>query len=232
MRGRQFLQLLDDLRDELDINSDPAVGSSATPGLKRALKRNYQTLYDSYDWPHLRQVFERITLNAGQRYYDFPEEMDYDKLEVAANWWGGMPHPMTRGIGFDEYSVTDSDNDERSDPVTHWDVRRVDGKEMMEVWPIPSGTGQAIQFIGKTKFKPLVDDNDICLLDDELVLLYAAADRLPAKKRGDFNMKIAAAQARLGIVKARAMADSPSVRMGLSTRKTSLSRGVTLRVGR
>jgi hypothetical protein len=232
MRGRQFIQLLDDLRDELDISSDPAVGSAATPGLKRIIKRQYQTLYDVYDWPHLRQVFERITLNAGQRYYDFPEDMDYDKLEVTKVWWGGLPHDVTRGIGFDQYAVRDSENDERSDPVTHWDVRKVGNKEMLEVWPMPSGTGQAIQFIGKTKFRQLVDDADLCLIDDELVLLYAAAEKLPAKKRGDVNLRIAAAQARLGILKANSKADSPSIRMGLSGARTSLSRGVTIRVGR
>lgn len=231
MRGRQFIQLLDDLRDELDINSDPAVGSSATPGLKRVLKRTYESLYDSYDWPHLRQVFDRITLNAGQRYYDFPDDMDYDKLEVTKVWWGGQPHDLNRGISFAQYAVYDSESDERSDPVTHWDVRKVGNKEMLEVWPIPSGTGQAIQFIGKTKFRPLVDESDLCLLDSEIVILFAAAEKLPAKKRGDIQLKIAAAQARLGIVKARSKAASTSFRMGLSGQSRPHP-GVTIRVGR
>jgi len=232
MRGRQFTQLLDDLRDELDINSDPAVGSAATPGLKRVLKRTYESLYDGYDWPHLNQIFDRITLNAGQRYYDFPEDMDYDNLEEAKVWWGGQPHDLFRGIGFEQYAVYDSENGGRSDPVTHWDVRKVGDKEMIEVWPVPSGTGQALQFKGKTKFKPLVDEADLCLIDSEIVVLYAAAEKLPAKKRGDINAKILAAQTRLGIVKARSKAGSSSFRMGLSGVKTSLSRGVTIRVGR
>lgn len=231
MRRRQFIQLLDDLRDELDISSDPAVGSSATPGLKRIIKRVYQSLYDAYDWPHLRQIFDRITLNAGQRYYDFPDDMDYDNLEESMVWWGGQPHPLTRGVGFQQYAVCDSENDIRSDPVTHWDVRKVGNKEMIEVWPIPSGTGQALQFKGKTKFEPLVDDDDLCLIDDELVLLFAAAEKLPAKKRGDINIKIAAAQARLGVVKARSQGGSSSFRMGLEG-KSRPYKGVTLRVGR
>jgi hypothetical protein len=231
MRRRQFIQLLDDLRDELDINSDPAVGSSATPSLKRIIKRVYQTLYDAYDWPHLRQIFDRITLNIGQRYYDFPDDMDYDNLEESKVWWGGQPHDLSRGIGFAQYAVCDSESDIRSDPVTHWDVRKVGNKEMIEVWPIPSGTGQALQFKGKTKFRPLVDEADLCLIDDELVLLFAAAEKLPAKKRGDINLKIAAAQARLGVVKARSQGGSSSFRMGLSGAPRPY-KGVTLRVGR
>lgn len=230
MRGRQFIQLLDDLRDELDINSDPAVGSSATPGLKRVIKRTYESLYDSYDWPHLTEVFDRITLNAGQRYYDFPEDMDYDKLVETKVWWGGLPHQLTRGISFEQYAVYDSESDVRADPVTHWDVRNVDGKEMLEVWPMPSGTGQAIQFKGKLKFRPLVDEADICRIDSEIVVLFAAAEKLPVKKRGDIQVKIAAAQSRLGIVKARAKAGSPSFRMGLEG--TQKFKGVSIRVGR
>lgn len=232
MRRKQFIQLIAKLRDELSINSDPAVGSAATPNLKQVLSRTYETLYEAHDWTHLRQMFDRITLLAGERYYDFPEDMDFDNLEEINVWWGGQPHRIVRGIGFPEYAAVSSDDGARSDPVERWDVRLRGNKEMLEVWPVPSGTGQAIQFKGMTKFRPLVDDDDLCLLDDQLVVLYAASELAPPKKRSEVNAKLNAAQARLGIVKMRGKAASPSFRMGLSQDRARLTSGVTIRVGR
>lgn len=230
MRRKQFTQLLTKLRDELGISSDPAVGSSATPQLKQIISRVYETLYDAHDWTHLRQMFDRITLNAGQRYYDFPDDMDFDNLEDVKVWISAQPYNVTRGIDFEHYAVYSSDDDARSDPVQRWDVRLVGAKEMLEVWPIPSGAGQSIQFKGKTKFTPLVDEADLCLLDDHLVVLYAAAELAPPKKRTEINAKLGAAQARLGIVKMRGQAASSSFRMGGGSARTP--RGVSLRVGR
>ncbi|MBO4228014.1 hypothetical protein [Bradyrhizobium neotropicale] len=229
MRRRQFIQLLDMLRDELSISSDPAVGVSATPNLKQVLSRHYETLYDAHDWPFLRQMFPRITLNTGQRYYDFPEDMDFDNLEEVNNWWGGQPHPICRGIDFGQYAMYDSDSGVKADPVENWDVRLVGNKEMLEVWPVPAGSGQALQFKGKTKFKRLVDDADLCLLDDQLVVLYAAAELAPPKKRTDINAKLTAALARLGMVKARGQGGSESFRLGLGSTRPRF-RGVTVRV--
>lgn len=232
-RRRQFIQLLTMLRDELSISSDPAVGVAATPNLKQVLTRHYETLY-ALEWPHLRQMFDRITLNVGERYYDFPETMDFDDLEEVNVWWGGQPHQVTRGIGFEHYAAVSSDDGARSDPVERWDVRLVenDTKEMIEVWPVPSGTGQALQFKGRRKFKQLVDDADLCLLDDQLVVLYAAAELAPPKKRTDISAKLQAAQQRLGILKANSAAGASTFRMGLGRPRAGLPGGVTIRVGR
>jgi hypothetical protein len=232
MRRKQFMQLLDALRAELSISSDPAVGSAATPNLKQVLSRTYETLYDAHDWPHLRQLFPRKTLNAGQRYYDFPDDMDFDNLEEVNVWWGGQPHPITRGIDFSQYAEVSSDDGARSDPVRRWDVRLIGTKEMIEVWPVPSGAGQALQFQGKTKFKPLIDDADLCLIDDQLVVLYAAAELSPPKKRTDINAKLSAAQARLGVVKMRGEGGSSSFRLGSNSERPRTYPGLTVSVRR
>lgn len=173
-RGKQFTQLLSDLRAELGRNNDPGVRASDLAQLQQVLSQTYEQLYAGYDWPHLRQTFPRINLAAGQRYYDFPDDMDFDRMEYVALWRDGDPIEIDRGIGFEQYATYDSENDDRSDPVVRWDVRWVSTKEQLEVWPIPASNHQQIQFIGIKKFVDLVNDADKCLLDDNLVVLTAA----------------------------------------------------------
>jgi hypothetical protein len=229
MRRRQLGQLLTMLRDELSISSEPAVGVSATPNLKQVLTRHYETLYGEYDWPFLRRMFDRITLNAGQRYYDLPEDLDLEDLEEVKCWWSNLPHTITRGIGFNEYAVYSSDDDIRADPVQRWDVRDINGNEMIEVWPMPAGAGQSLQFKGRIKFRRLVDEADLCLLDDQLVVLHAAAELSPPKKRTDINAKLVAAQRRLGVLKARGQGGAATFRVGLGGEPKS-HHGLTIRV--
>ena len=231
MRRKQFVQLISDLRAELSKSTDPAVGVSDLPQLKQTLNRVYQSLYDLYPWPFLKRVFDRIPLQAGQRYYDFPEEMDFDNMESVAVWFSGQPLHIERGIGFEEYATYDSESDVRVDPVVKWDVRSVDDtREMLEVWPVPASNSYSIQFIGKRKFEPLVDDSDLCLLDDDLVVIHAAAELLPTKGT-NIQAKLAAAQARLGMLKGRSAAGSGSVRLGLGRSNRPIMGKAVVRIG-
>lgn len=214
-RRRQFMQLVTDLRAELSQSTDPAVSVSNTPTLKRILARHYEAAYEEYDWPHLNQIFDRISLSAGERFYDFPEDCDYDDIQEIVVWWNSQPVPIHRGIGFEEYATLDSENDARSDPVERWDVRFTSTREQMEVWPIPASSNQALQIRGKTKLVPLVNDSDLCRIDDHIVILRAAVELVPEKERSAAQAKLAHAVARLGQIKARSRAASGSVRMGL-----------------
>lgn len=212
-RGKQFTQLVSSLRAELERSTEIAVGVSDLPVLKAVLQRHYETLVREYDWPHLRRVFPRIELNAGQRYYDFPEELDFDRIEDAAVWWNSDPSPVTRGIGFSEYAAFDSESDERGDPVLRWDVRDDDGTPQIEVWPIPAST-HYLQFIGIRQVPALVADSDICLLDDQLVILYAKSDLLP-EKSPIRTQTLAAAQQMFQRLKGRGKAGDRTYRIGL-----------------
>jgi hypothetical protein len=195
MRGSQFLTMLNMLRDELRRSTDPAVSSSDADGLKRVLNRNYEFLYTDYDWPILRRVCPSQLMAAGQFLYDVPDDLDAERIESVSCWFGGSPRPLERGIGFDQYSVHDTEDDERSSPVTHWDMRSVDNAVMYEVWPCPNDDSQWVQFIGWRKFTRLVDDIDQCLLDDNLVVTFAAAEMLAAQGSADAENKLRAAQA-------------------------------------
>lgn len=214
-RGTQFLQLVTMLRDELGRSNSVAVGVDDLPSLKQTINRVYESLYDEYDWPHLRQVFPKITLGAGQRYYNLPAQLDYDRIEQAVVWYSGEPHQIIRGIGFEEYEGYDSEKGERSEPALRWDIRWTGAAEQLEIWPVPSSNDQKLQFTGITKFDRLVNDNDLCLLDDNLVVLFCAAELLARQKSQDARGKLEQAQQRLYRLKGRSQAGGRMIRMGL-----------------
>lgn len=213
-RGKQFSQLVSALRAELGRNNDPGVRASDLAQLQQAVKQVYEQEYAAYDWPHLRTVFDAISLAAGQRYYDFPDELDFDRLESVAVWHNNLPLEPDRGIGFEQYATYNSENDDRSDPVCRWDVRYSDeNTAQIEVWPIPASNAQTLQFIGIRAYAELVDDDDVCRIDDQLVILKAA-QRLDdnADRKKDRALAILRLEATL---KGNAKAGGARVRIGL-----------------
>lgn len=180
-RGVSLLNLVTRLRAELGRSTSPALGSADVPTLHQAINRAYETLYKK-DWQHLRREFPKIDLAAGQRYYDLPDALDSDRVESVVVWWSGEPYPLKKGIGFEHYAAYDSTNDERNSPAARWDIRFTGTTDQIEIWPIPADNNQDLQIIGKTKFARLVNDTDTCRLDDNLVILHAAARIAVARK--------------------------------------------------
>lgn len=202
-RGATLLQLVSDLRDELRRANSPAAGPDDTGPLRRTINHVYETLYTSHNWPHLETFFPKLTMNAGQRYYDVPEGLDYERIIDVRVWWNGIPEPMERGIGFDDYQSYDSTAGVRSSPVLKWDVRFTGEREQIEFWPIPDSSIQSVQFVGLWAHQRLVNDTDICRLDSEVVVLYAAAELLP-NDSPDKQAKLQLGQELLRLKKVRA----------------------------
>lgn len=175
-RGQLLSSLVSDLRSELGRSASVAVGVDDVPTLQQKLRGVQEQLYDEYDWPFLRQVFPPIPLQSGQRFYDVPDEMNLERIEKVACWYSGVPHPMSRGIGFDEYAAFDSDSDIRADPTLKWDIRWTGTEPQIEVWPIPSSNDMTMQIVGLRKLRPLIANNQPCDLDGLMLVLYAAAD--------------------------------------------------------
>lgn len=202
MRNNSFLNMVIMLRNELARSSSVAVGVDDAPRLKHHLNRAYEHRYDKHDWPHLRRTFDPITLQAGLRYYDFPLELDYDRIERAWVWWTNQPTPIDRGISVDDYGAYDSSTDERSDPVMKYDIRSIGDATQFEVWPLPASNSTTIQFLGSRKIDKLINDADLCLLDDWLIVLDAAAaiEKDPDRRR----QRIGEAEDRYRVVTANA----------------------------
>jgi hypothetical protein len=228
-RGTQLLTLITMLRAELGRSTSPALGVADVPTLKQALNRAYETLYKK-DWQHLRREFAKITLSAGQRYYDLPDLLDSDRVEKAVVWWNGEPYPLCKGIGFEHFAAYDSTIDERNSPAARWDIRFTGTVEQIEIWPVPADNQQTLQFIGKSKFTRLVNDIDTCRLDDNLVVLHAAARLAVARKSNDASLFAADAKELLEELLANAGDTDEPANMAGTMREPDVYTQVVVRV--
>lgn len=197
-RGKTLLKLLQDLRAEIRASGNVAHHASSRESHVVLLQRVQEDIYDRHDWPLLR-IERNIDVQAGQRYYDTPDDINIDRLESIEVRYGQQWCPLEYGINADHYSAWDSDLDERSWPVGRWQIYE---GEQIELWPVPAANADGpsldgrLKLTGIKKLPPLVADSDICVLDDRLVVLYAAAELLAASNAKDAAAKLKAAENR------------------------------------
>jgi hypothetical protein len=73
----------------------------------------------------------------------------------------------------------DSELNERRDPVCAWEFFE---DNQYEVWPMPATNTGILRFTGIQKLPPLREDADRAVLDDRLIVLYAAGEWLQKAK--------------------------------------------------
>jgi hypothetical protein len=197
-RGKTLLKLLQDLRAEIRASGNVAHHASSRESHIVLLQRVQEDIYDRHDWPLLR-VERSLDVQAGQRYYDTPDDINIDRLESVEVRYGQQWCPLEYSINSDHLSAWDSDLDERSWPVERWQIYE---GEQIELWPVPAANADTVSLDGRLKLTgikklpPFVADDDICVLDDRLVVLYAAAELLAASGAKDAPAKLQAARER------------------------------------
>ncbi len=198
MRGKTLLSLLQDYRAEIRASTNAAHNASARENQVRILQRVQETLWEEHDWAHLR-IRREIPLQAGQRFYDNPEDIPLDRIEKLEVRYGNAWVEMGETIDTAQYNLWDSDLDQRSWPVSRWQVYEDD---TIEMWPIPAENADTetregvVRVTGIRKLAPLVDDSDRTDLDDRLIVLTAAAEELAKSGAQDAPLKMQAAMDR------------------------------------
>ena len=194
MRGATLAQMVNDLRIEARYDPDPALSVNIVPLLKRTIVRTQEFLYDEFDWPFLK-ITRDIDIEAGSRYYDFPDDMNLERVQRVDVLYGDQWRPVERGLNLDFYNAQDSDTDQRLDPVQAWDVRDTGNAPQIEIWPIPATAGR-IRLTGIRSLAPLVADDDRADLDDMMIVLYSAGELLAAAKDDLAEVKFSQGKAR------------------------------------
>jgi hypothetical protein len=225
MRGKTLGELVTQLRAELGQAPNSSVGESETPSLKHLLARTQEILYDEHDWPHLSGQWFDVTLAAGQRYYDFPTQFNFERAHHAFYEWGGDWIPLCAGFDALAYNVYDSDEDARSDPPQAW---RLYTATQFEVWPMPATSGGKIRWVGTKKLSALVANSDAADLDDRMIVLFAAAEKLSDKPRGRALQTLASR--RLAQMKSRTNKTTEPFRIGEGGRSAPRPKELVVRV--
>lgn len=197
-RGSTFASIQSAVRAELRRANSPDDAAS----VMRTINHVYRVLFYKNDWPFLKRQFAPMPLAAGQQFYDFPSGLDPDRVIEAKVFWSDLYADVERGISFDDYNSFSTPLDERTDPIMKWDVKFTGTREQIEVWPLPASNDQTLTFRGITAMSALVNDTDPCLLEDEIVILFAAAELLP-KDAPDKDAKLQMANELLRLAKVR-----------------------------
>lgn len=188
-RGTQLSALVDQLRAEIGASTNVAMGVNMLPNLKQILRRTQERLWAEFEWPFAYIERDEPLLN-GQRYYTFDNDIDFDRISKADVKWSDNWRPLAYGIGAEQYNRMDSEAGEKEDPVTNW--RHYEGNQF-EVWPVPASDDAKIRFKAIKKLPALVNDSDTATLDDNLIVLHAAAELLARSKSEDASAKQQAA---------------------------------------
>lgn len=194
-RGATLEQLTVMLKAE--IGATPAYDANTDMNLvlHQYLRRHYETLYDGWDWP-FKRVTRDIVTNAGQRFYDWPSDIDSDReLEFWVDQ-GGTWLPLEQGIDPEQYNAY-AEGD-RQDYPYRWDWR---GEKQFELWPKSAIDGVILRIVGTKNPSPLRSESDPCDLDDQLVVLYAASELLMRDDPARAQQKLNLAMQREAIVK-------------------------------
>lgn len=181
------------------------------------LFRVQNRLYTDYDWPHMLME-EDIVITAGTRYSTFVVSgatagMNWDRVRGAWIKFNAIWREIQYGITSADYNVSSSENGVVLDPIQKW-MRVSTGaatygsngqstaptEQRFEVWPSPR-TDTTLRFRGLRKLGALgsapgtYDDTYLFDLDDQLVVLYAAAELLAKLKSSDADAKLKQANA-------------------------------------
>lgn len=193
--GVSFGTIINNIREESGISTVNTSNVDHLTKIKRKLKRHYTSLLDEYDWKHLDLKIGEASVQmvAGQRYYDFPSNVNVNKITAAWFYWGNQWLQLEEGITPPDYNAKDSDLNERSDPGSRWAWR---DESQFEVWPLPASAEGKVSFEGQRAAQEYVEDDDLCDLDDVMLQLYVSAELLIKVSKDESEALIAQANKR------------------------------------
>jgi hypothetical protein len=184
--GTNLAELLRRVRAEARHSPNAGSGINADSTIREMLARIQRVEWMDRPWRHLR-VRREITTVAGQHLYAWPADLAFDRVVYAFVQWGTDWLPLNPGVTEADYNVLAEG--ERQDPPKRWDYREGNS---LELWPTPATT-MTIRLWGIKALGPLVADSDTAALDDDLLVLMAAAELLAQQKAPDAQAKLAAA---------------------------------------
>lgn len=210
-RGESLQSLIEMVWYETNRVDSPLANSSEYTRTVYLINRVQRSLYEGYSWRFLRHFVQK-PLAIGERFYDFPDEIDRERvIDFWALQQGAQPLKLCKGISANDYWLRNSLVGEKQDPPEKWGLVDVAGVTQFEIWPLPVSATYSILIEGLRPLVKLVNPTDKSMLDGQLIALFVAAERLGDK---DGAPKAALAQKRLDDLRANDAIVSPPISIG------------------
>jgi hypothetical protein len=183
MRGTTLGAMVNMFRLETGQSIQLAQGTQTRDHVKHALDRVQETLYTDWDWPFLH-IYRDEVLMPGEFIYSWPDDMVVEDVRQLWDFTNNLYTPMVYGITMEDRNNFPSNM--RSDPALKWMI--VDSRQY-QVWPTPAVQRTAV-IEGYLAYRRMSEDSDTCILDDNLIVLFAAAEWLMRNKMPDAQAKL------------------------------------------
>lgn len=200
-RGTTLIKLRDMLRSEIGASPSVAMGVNTLNQMDHTMRRVQERLWADHDWD-FAYIERDEQLFTNQRYYTFDPDIDYDRIVSTHVSFSDIWHPVDYGIGPNEYNQFDPERNQQTEPVLRW--RHYEGNQF-EVWPVPTTNNQKLRFKAVKNLPPLIEASDRAELDDNLIVLFAAAEFLARAKAEDAQAKLAQATSHYNRLKGMGM---------------------------
>ncbi len=206
------------LKGEIGYSLVTGVATAADQELYTIIDTKQQWLSSMYDWPFLENRSD-VVVNASQRFPTLPTDIIFERSVDVSVAWTNVWLDVIDGIGMSEYNQLSSGDAgipvQPQDPIQRW---RFNSETAFEVWPVPV-TQQVVRFTGQRPLTSLLtagayDPTKTLDLDDMLVMLFAAAEKLSRMKSQDSQLKLTQAQNRLNMLRASYPTRKTAFRLG------------------
>jgi len=159
---RTLGQLRAEMQTRLGFGMSGQAGIVNSPIMDSFLQSAQDQLYEVCDWRELCSVDERLT-GTDQRYYDYPDNCNVERIQRIAVWNGGEWQDLNEGISLAQRSV-----DLHDYPMCF------ERREQIELWPVPAAQYQMRTEFVRTLGQFTESDHRASLPDRDIFLLALA----------------------------------------------------------
>lgn len=226
-RNTPLARALQLLKGELGYALLPGTASAADSELYILIEERQKWLASEFDWPFLSEKAE-VNLVAGTRFYTLPTTLNFERPVKVDCLFNSIWHCVDYGISVHNYNALASGDGvtaQAQDPVYAWRYQEGDDT-MFEVWPVPA-SAQTLRFQGQrtlTNLRKTEEGMEFNFstvatldLDDTLVVLFAAAEKLARMEKADAKAKLALAEQRFARLRATSTSAPKTFVIGEST---------------
>jgi hypothetical protein len=178
--GVPLHQIRREVMIEAGLSPDPGHEAFSRETLNQKINRTERIMAQEDEWP-TQHYEQQVTVPPDAKWVSFPVGITPSSIRQVSVLFGTIWLPVVQGIGPAERTVYSDDM--RATPISRWEIN-VDQPGQFEVWP-RGAVQQTLLFSGTRKIGGMVDENDACTLDADVIVLRTAAKILARDRQED-----------------------------------------------